>query len=353
MSLGEAVSPRLQYFARVMRQSLRRLLSLALVCAVTAPLALAAPAGAQEQLRIGVGFGLAFLPTYICEDLKLVEKYAKAEHLDLKVSYQRLLSAGAMQEALQNRAIDVAPFGTAPLLAAWQRQQGAQQILAVSGLTTMPLTLVSNRSKIGSFAELGAADRIALPSLTAPQMYFLEMESEKVFERADKLNDRVVTLSPSAATAALIDRDGSVAAAFLSPPFTELALRDGNVHRVLGSADVLDMKASFLILGATKSYIQSHARLPEVIDKAIDEAARLIDDDPRRAAQIYLTHEPSKALADPFVEALMRELKDEFGSSVHGVQAFADFMGRHGELKNPPQSWKDVVAPALLNSPSG
>jgi NitT/TauT family transport system substrate-binding protein len=353
MPLSEAAFPRLQYFARVTRQSPRRMVSLAFAWALTAPLALAAPARAQEQVRIGVGFGLAFLPTYICEDLKLVEKYAKAEHLDVKVSYQRLLGAGAMQEALENRAIDVAPFGTAPLLAAWQRQQGTQQILAVSGLSTMPLTLVSNRSKIGSFAELGAADRIALPSLTAPQMYFLEMESEKVFESADKLNDRVVALSPSTAITALIDHDGSVAVAFLSPPYTELALRDGNVHRVLGSAEVLDTKASFLILGATKSYILAHPQVPEVIDKAIDEAARLIHDDPARAAQIYLTHEPSKALAGPFVEALMRELKDEFGSPVHGVQAFADFMGRHGELKNPPQSWKNVVAPALLNSPSG
>jgi len=27
-------------------------------------------------------------------------------------------------------------------------------------------------------------------------------------------------------------------------------------------------------------------------------------------------------------------------------------MGRHGELKSPPTSWKEIVAPALLNSPS-
>jgi hypothetical protein len=46
------------------------------------------------------------------------------------------------------------------------------------------------------------------------------------------------------------------------------------------------------------------------------------------------------------------EIKDEFGSAVRGVQAFADFMGRHGELKAPPQTWKDIVAPALLSSPS-
>jgi hypothetical protein len=49
---------------------------------------------------------------------------------------------------------------------------------------------------------------------------------------------------------------------------------------------------------------------------------------------------------------VLREIKDEFGSAVYGVQVFADFMGRHGELKTPPKSWKDIVAPALLSSPS-
>ena len=33
------------------------------------------------------------------------------------------------------------------------------------------------------------------------------------------------------------------------------------------------------------------------------------------------------------MEAVIREIKDEFGSAVYGVQAMADFMGRHGELK--------------------
>ena len=58
------------------------------------------------------------------------------------------------------------------------------------------------------------------------------------------------------------------------------------------------------------------------------------------------------SLSAPLIEAVLREIKDEFGSAVYGVQLFADFMGRHGELKAPPKSWKDIVAPALLNSPS-
>jgi NitT/TauT family transport system substrate-binding protein len=92
--------------------------------------------------------------------------------------------------------------------------------------------------------------------------------------------------------------------------------------------------------------------VPEAVGKAIDEAARIIHDDPRRAAEIYLVHEPSRTLDAAALAGVLSGLKDEFGSAVHGIAAFADFMGRHGELKSPPANWKEIVAPALLNSPS-
>jgi NitT/TauT family transport system substrate-binding protein len=321
--------------------------------AVLAVLCATAPVRAQDQVKIGIGFGLAFLPLYICQDLKLVEKRAKELHLDVKASYQRFVGAGPMQDAIASGAIDVGPYGTAPLLAAWEKAKDTrQQILAVSGITTMPLTLVSNRPNVATIADFQPTDRIAMPSLTAPQMYLLEMQSEKTFKAYDKLHDQVVAMSPSEAVTALVDGSGVATAYFASPPYAQLALRDAKIHRVLSSADVINGKASFLIMGATRAYIEAHPQMPEAIDKAMDDAARIIRSDPRRAAQIYLTHEPSMSLSAPLIEAVLREIKDEFGSPVYGVQAFADFMGRHGELKSPPKSWKDIVAPALLSSPS-
>ena len=313
----------------------------------------AAPAMAQEQIKIGIGYGLAFLPIYICEELKLVEKRAKEIHLDVRASYQHFLGAGPVEQAIASGAIDMGPFGTAPLLSAWENGKDTpQQILVVSGLTTMPLTLLSNQPNVASIADLGPSDRIAMPSLTAPQMYVLQMQSEKIFKKHDKLHDQVVAMSPADAMTALVEGSGTATAYFASPPFTEIALRDGKIHRVLTSADVVNGKASFLMMGATRSYIEAHPQIPEAIDKAMDDAARIIRDDPRRAAQIYLTHEPSMTLNGGTAEAVLREIKDEFGSAIYGVQSFADFMGRHGELKTPPQSWKDIVAPSLLTSPS-
>jgi NitT/TauT family transport system substrate-binding protein len=335
-----------------MKSALRSLLTAAAVLLVSA----AAPASAQEQIKIGIGYGLAFLPIYICEDLKLVEKYAKALHVGVRVSYQRLLGAGEVESALASGAIDIGPFGAAPLLMAWaganNPKDQRRQILAVSGMTTMPLVLLSDRADVHSIADLGATDRIAMPTLSAPQMYFLQMQSEKTFGRYDRLRGQVVALPPAEALAALISGTGAVNTYFASPPFTQIALRDARIHPILNSAEVLGGKASFLVMGATRAAIEAHPAIPQVLDKAIDEAARIIHDAPRRAAQIYLAHEPSSALEASDIEAVLRDNKDEFGSAVEGIQAFADFLGRHGELKTPPQSWKDIVAPALLGSPS-
>ncbi len=327
-------------------------LAAAIACCATL-----SPAGAQEQVRIGIGFGLAFLPIYICEDLKLIEKHAREEHLDVKTSFQRFMGPGPLRDAVASGQIELSPYGTAPLLAAWEKAKNARkQILAVSGITSLPLVLLSNQPDVQSIADLKPTDRIAMPTLSSPQMYLLQLQSEKVFHQYDRLQNQVVALTHAEAMTALIEGAGKatehVTAYFASPPFTELALRDASLHPILTSAEVMNGKSSFLILGATRAFIEAKPQLAEAIDKAMDDAARIIRDDPRRATQIYLTHEPSKTLDGATAEAIVREIKDEFGSTIYGVQTFADFMGRHGELKSPPRSWKEIVAPSLLNSSS-
>ena len=312
-----------------------------------------APALAQEQVKIGVGSGFAFLPLYVCEDLKLIEKQAKLAHLDVQARFQRFANSGDLHDAIAKGQIDMGPFGTAPLIAAWQQTKGTPgEILAVSGITSLPLTLLGNQAGEHSIAELKPTDRIAVPTLTSPQMYLLEMQSEKTFGRFDRLLGQIVALSHQQSIAALVENTGQATAYFSSPPFAQLALRSPNVHVLLASSDVVNGKSSFLIMGAGRSYLQAQPQMAQVVEKAIDEAARMIHDDPRRAAQIYLTHEPSVTFNSAAIETAVRDVKDEFGSPVYGVQTFADFMNRRGDLKPPLQSWKEIVAPAMLNSPS-
>ena len=153
---------------------------LIIVAALCAALSSAiSPSLAQDQIRIGLGYGFAFLPLYICEDLKLVEKQAKAAHIDVAAKFQHFVNAGELQSAVTAGQIDLAPFGTAPLLAgALQPKQPGRQIVAVAGITSLPLTLLTNQAGERSIADLKASDMIAVPTLTSPQVYLLQMQSE-------------------------------------------------------------------------------------------------------------------------------------------------------------------------------
>ncbi len=138
-------------------------------------------APAPEQIKIGIGYGLAFLPFYICEDLKLVRKIRQGRsprHQGKLHAFSWFRSGAGCDRFRCDRTWG--PFGTAPFLAAWEQQRDSpQQAVIVSGITTMPLTLLSDRPNVASLSDLGPTDRIAMPSLTAPQMFVLQIQAAK------------------------------------------------------------------------------------------------------------------------------------------------------------------------------
>jgi NitT/TauT family transport system substrate-binding protein len=312
------------------------------------------PVFARQDVRIGIGYGIAFLPIYLCQELNLVEKHARAAGLDVNASYPRFSGSGPMQEAILSRAIDIGPYGVAPFLIAREKALGTpQQAFAISGMTSLPLVLVTNRPDVRSIKDLTPSDRISVPSSASPQIYLLKMESEKVFGagQQDKLVTQVVVLPHYESINDLLSGSSEVTAYFSSAPFTQVALKNRKIHTVLTSVDVMG-QSSFLILGATKRYVEANPQIPDVIANAVQEAAEIIKSDPRKAAEIYLKYEPSKTLDVAMITAVLRELQDDFGKSVYGVQAYADFMGALGQLKNPLTSWKEVVTPSIAKTPS-
>jgi NitT/TauT family transport system substrate-binding protein len=316
--------------------------------------AIATPALAQQEVKIGIGFGISFLPVYLMDELKLVEKHAKAAGLDVKTSYARFSGTGPMQDAILSGSIDMGPLGIAGLLLAWEKAKGTpQQTFAISGVTTLPLVLLTNQPNVKKLADLKPTDRISMPSLVSPQMFLLQMQSEKEFGKGqqDKLRGQIVALPHPESVNALISGSTEVTAYFAPPPFIQLALKSPKVSKVLVSSDIAG-KQSFIVMEATKKWIDANPKMPDVIANATDEAAAIIKNDPKQAAEIYLKREPQKSIDLDGMIAILKEYKDEYGSAVYGVQATADFMGRLGQLKNPPKSWKDVVTPSILNTPS-
>jgi NitT/TauT family transport system substrate-binding protein len=298
------------------------------------------------EIAIGVGHGIGFLPLFIAQDLRLLDKHARANGLNGKLALRRFPAAAPMRQALAQGEIAAGAYGLpAFLLARDAARQTPQELLVVSGLTTLPLVLLTARPNIRAINDLKPADTIAVPMLTAPQVSYLSMQTHPWFGR-ERLRQQLVVMPHQESLDALTEGKG-IAAYFSSPPFTQIALKDSKVRAVTSSVDIMGGKTSFLVMASPKSALTSHPKLPEVLAKAIEEASTIIRNDPRRAAMIWLKWEPSHTLDARTVEGILRDLKDDFGNGVFGVEATATYLRRDNRLKDRVSTWKDVVAPAV------
>jgi NitT/TauT family transport system substrate-binding protein len=302
------------------------------------------------ELRIGVGHGIGFLPLYLANDLKLFDKHAKAAGLTGRVAIQRFYSAAALHQALDKGELAAGAYGLSAFLLA---REAPKQMVAISGVTTLPVVLLTSRSDIKALSDIKPGQRIAVPLLTSPQMTFLRMQSDQWFTMGlwSRLRQQVVVMPHQDALDALTEGKSDIAAYFSSPPFTQVALKDARVRPILSSVDALGGKSSFFVIASPREALASQPKLAEVVAAAIDEAAVIIGKDPKLAALTWLKYEPSHSLDARAVEAILRDLKDEFGSGIYGVTATATFLARDGRLKSAVWNWKDVVAPALAAGP--
>ena len=349
---------------RGLRSARTTLLAAALVAAVisaslTVSLTVSWPVSAQTrsksergsiraaEIKIGIGHGIGFLPLYLAQDMKLLEKHAKAAGVTSHVSIERYNTAAPLQQAMAKGEVAAGAYGLSTFLLA---RDTPKEMVAVSGLTTLPLVLLTARPNIKSLSDLKSNDRIAVPMLTAPQTGYLRMQAEKsAFGAWNRLRQQIVVMQHHDALDAMTSAKDNVAAYFSSPPFTQVALKEPKVRALLSSDDIMGSKTSFLVIAASRETMKAQPKLAEILSKSIDEASAIIRNDPRRAAVIWLKYEPSSTLDARAVEAVLRELKDDFGSGIYGIEATASFMNSNGRLKNAPASWKDVVAPALAS----
>ena len=305
-------------------------------------------AQAQTPVKIGIGFGVGFLPLFIAQEEHLIEKQAKAAGLDVTATYTRFSGSGAMQDAVLSQAIDVGVYGIGAMLIAWDKAHGtANQIEGIAGVNSTPLVLVTNKPEVKDINDLADNEKISMPALISPQMYALQMIAEKKFGpgKQDAYRNKVVSLPHPESVNSLLTGATEVKAYFSTPPFTKIVLDSGKTHVIATSEDAFGGRSTFLAAGATKRYIDANPKMAGVIQAALKEAGDMIRNEPEKAAAIYLKVEPSKTLDVAAVTAMLKEERGDFGVEVSGVKTLADFMGRIGQLKRIPASVDEVFLP--------
>lgn len=300
-------------------------------------------AQAEGEISIAQQFGIGYLILDVVRDQQLIEKHGKAQGLDIKVDWNSISGATAMNEALLTGSLDVVSAGVPPMLTVWDRTKGKQNVKAIAALGSMPNYLLTNNPDIKTLKDFSDKDRIAVPAAGVGfQSRTLQIETAKQFgdEQYKKFDNISVSLPHPDATAALIAGGSEINSHFSSPPFQYQALQNPKVHKVLSSYDILGGQATFNVLYTTQKFHDENPKTYKAFYDALTEAEKIIKADKPAAAQAYIRVEQSK-LPLALVEQIVKDPEIDFTVVPQRTFIYAEKLQELGVLKNKAGSWKD------------
>jgi NitT/TauT family transport system substrate-binding protein len=329
-----------------------------MVCRLLAVVALAAallvPKTASAEanvVRVAKQFGVAYMQYMVMQELKLVEKHAKAAGLDVTTEWATFRSSDVMNDALISGSVDFVSLGIPGIITIWSKTKGtAVEVKGVSGLNVSPLMLMVRDPAIKSIKDFKDKDRIALPAVkVAMQAIILQMAAAKEWGDAkyNALDHLTVSMSHPDATAAMLGGQSEITANFSSAPFQYRQMKNPNIHRILTSTELFDEPLSFNVIAATSKFRAENPKLYAAFLAALKEATDFINADKRKGAEIYLKVSGDKSTVDDILEVLA-DPAILYNTKLGGIGAFVNFMAKVGTLKNPPKDWREMFFPEAL-----
>jgi NitT/TauT family transport system substrate-binding protein len=315
----------------------------------------ASPGGALAEanvVRVAKQFGVGYMQYMVMQELKLVEKHAKAAGLDITTEWATFRSSDVMNDALISGSVDFVSLGVPGIITINSKTKGtANEVRGVMGLNVSPLWLMVRDPAIKSLKDFDDKHRIALPAVkVSNQAIILQMAAAKEFGDAKyaALDHLTVSMSHPDATAAMLGGQSEITANFSSAPFQYRQMKNPNVKRLINSKDLfLDDPMSFNVVAATSKFRTDNPKLYAAFVAGMKEATAVINADKRKGAEIYLKVSGEKATVDDIMDVLA-DPDIVYNNRVGGIRTFVEFMTKTGTLKNPPKDWKDMFFPEAM-----
>jgi NitT/TauT family transport system substrate-binding protein len=316
-------------------------------------LALLAPAHAEvPELRITKQPSIIYLPLVVMEQNKLFEKHARAAGLgDSTAKWITFNSGGAATDALLSNSVDLVTSGVSNLLLLWERTKG--EVNGVTSVGGLPMLLVTRDPNVKALSDFSDKDKIAVPTVkVSSQAMVLKMALEKLYGPAarDSLDAMTVQLGHPDAMIAVIGGSSEVNSHFSAPPYQATELKTPGVHLVLDSSTVFGGPASNAVVFGTRKFYDANPRTIAAFVAALEEANRLIAQDPALAAKIYLDATKEKYTVDEIV-AMIKAPNVVYSTTPNATMVFADFMVKTGLIRTRPATWKEFFFPVAHSFP--
>ncbi|WP_341534026.1 ABC transporter substrate-binding protein [Sporosalibacterium faouarense] len=286
----------------------------------------------NNEIRIAEQYGLAYAPLQIMKNKEILKKRLP----QTQIIWKQMGNTAAIREGMISNEVDIGFMAIPPFLIGWDK--GMDWKIA-SGLSSMPIGLITYKDGINSIKDLTTNDRIALPQPGSIQHILLSMASEKAFSDSHKLDNQLVTMAhPDGMNALLAKKD--ISAHFTSPPYIFKELDNEGFHQVLTGEEAMGKDFTFIIGVATKEFHDMSSETYEAFLDSLHEAIDFINDHPQEAASIL-----AKEYDLPKEEVLRYITADgtKYTSKVKGLEDFTDFMKRNNYISNSFQNLEEVL----------
>ncbi|WP_461205789.1 ABC transporter substrate-binding protein [Clostridium sp. DL1XJH146] len=286
----------------------------------------------DTEIKIAQQYGLAYAPIQIMKERKILEKNLPG----VKITWEQLGNTAAIREAMIANKLDVGFMAIPPFLIG--HDKGMDWKIA-SGLSSMPLGLVTYKDDIQSIEDFSEEDRIALPQPGSIQHILLSMACEKEFGDATKLDNQLVSMShPDGMNALLSEKD--ITAHFTSPPYIFKELENEGFHQILSGEEAMGTEFTFIVGVTTKEFHDEQGEAYNAFVNSLNEAIDFINNNQEEAAEILAKdYDLSK---EEVLEYITAE-GVEYSSNIKGLKDFADFMERNEYISQTVEDMNEVL----------
>ncbi|HEY6830583.1 MAG TPA: ABC transporter substrate-binding protein [Gemmatimonadaceae bacterium] len=305
------------------------------------------------EIRIAQQYGINYLPLMVMEDQRLIEAQARRLGLgDIKVTWSKMSSGAAMNDALLSSSLDIASGGVGPIVTLWAKTSSlapSQQVKAIAALDSMPVVLNTRNPLIKRVEDFTDEDKIALPAVKVSiQAVTLQMAAAKAFGEQNyaKLDAITVGMSHPDGMVALLNPRSEVDSHFTGPPFSELEARHPGIHTVVHSYTLMGGMTTSTIAWTTGRFHDQNPKLYQAFLAALKDAVNIIDKDKRSAAELYLRMTNGKENVDT-MESILSDPDIKYTLTPMKVLDYATFMHKVGSIKVLPRSWADMFFPEI------
>lgn len=305
-------------------------------------------AQAATTIKITRQPSIIYMPTYVMERMKLVEKHAAALGAPgVTAEWLTFSGGGNATDAMLAGSIDVVNTGPGNLLLLWDRTRGGVKGIAAS--SALPLTLMSRDPRIKTLRDLTETDKVAVPTVrVSTQAVLLQIAATGLFgvDQWNRLDANTVQMSHPDALVALSNPRHEVASHFSAYPFSFQELKTiPGAHVVTNDRAIMGSPLTNAVFFATTKFGDANPKLIQAVKDAAMEAEVFIRSNPREAVEIYRAGSGDRMSIDELLAMRQEPGMDDHLSKPQGTMRFAEHMNRIGTLKMMPKAWTDYFFP--------